>query len=57
MVIGSYQGERAGHRGVGKSVKCSTSSVLGGIHPGLLDADNNGPDIKGWRIVQRHRDG
>ena len=57
MATGRNQGERAGHRDVGKSGECNTGRVSGGINPRGIDLDNYGPYTEGWQRLQRHRAG
>ena len=57
MATGGDQGERSGHRDVGKSGECNIGSILGGIHPGGIDLDNDGSYTKDWWRVQRNRSG
>ena len=57
MAMGGDQGEISVHRYVGQSGECNIGRVLGGIHPGGIDVDNDGPYTEGWQILQRHRSG
>ena len=57
MATGGDQGEISGHRDVGQSGDCNIGSILGGIHPGGIDVDNDGSYTKYWWRVQRNRSG